>query len=1316
MSLKKSIDFSSIDEAVPDDASSTNEQVLPTDKETRSSDGNTDNNIAGRTTEDIFCSVADKNILKSLYLTKDGRILKLSKLFLAKPVRFESRYRPRRLLLKRKRALTRPVAFMDDQVELFRRPPTQSFGGRAKPSKPSLYQSILSTTSNDCQSKKSALLIQLEEIFENRPAASECLLSNYLHVLAKHDRQLDEKRRFHPIELMEWEENIIFDPPPKTSATVLLSASSNRLSCLYAGVPPLASSSHPPSHTGSASGPSSRATSPIPILFNYQQSTQTGHAQGQLYARLNQQLSPSLYLRPTQPLSYQTQTQPQQQLSRLSSPPPGSMASLPSRQQSSLSISSTNSSRSTTPMLHVIAPRSIAGRILNNELAFGQWEDQIIWDDRKLPISLPIINLQLPLADPNLIFEPLADPHHHTLTDKMGKLEKSLQKRVKKTKHGLTSDGKSLVLLKYEKPVSDRFNLSNDKNYEKEHAPTNGPTSTGKSATTAAHRTIMSSSRIGVQHSVPALKLSPPFYKTFLNTTDLRSWHRPKLDTIHILRQKIQFEKLIKNKEAPSRRNAAGIISSAKKISLRDRSSDFVLLEYSEEFPLLMSNVGMASLLFNYYRKQHPKDVSNFSEFPYGVLKVLEPNEASPFWIFGDVRPGQFLTAIQNNLLRAPLFDHETPSTDFLLLKYNIKGKTSNKWYLKPLPQQVSLVGQIFPTTEVFGPHSRKFNLYCKARVQSFAYRLFKKDAKANAQDDADYLPKLKISRIMAAFPQFSEGSLRKWLKDYADSVRTGHNAGTWRLRRDAPVLNEEDIRALMTPEMICQHESMLSGQQRLNDSGFMEAPDTQIGLDDEFTVDNESGEIRLAPWNLSSNFINATTAKCTLQLHGIGDPSGRGEAFSFVKVPLKMSVGAKLSTIPEKPEQDKPSTTSTTTSKTKLSSEQITYRQEIVKIWDAQKSALSNPVPPEDESSSSSSSLIDSRTSQDFSVFGESSQASPTTKDYDEAASSASRSSLGRSSGRKLIIKRTFHDIATGLEREEEEIITDPRLLAAYINQRRVWERKRRRRAIAAAASAARSKKARPLSVDSTETPKLPRVPKASNKPKKEVLVQCGACGQIGHMKTNRICPRFVENESPGEPEGGLKISINMFALLSSTQNTIAATTAQDKEIKSSSPSITVKKVKKKKGFDIDSLNPEQRQAFIQLNERFTEVINKLTAAEGSWPFHRPVSKIDYPHYYRMISSPLDFGSIRSRIKRNYYGKSFNLLMDLRHVRDNCLQFNGPDHPFSQTIIKLVAMAEEELATEEIRLLEAKIYGEGVKKNVSETRNADEETLINVE
>lgn len=44
-----------------------------------------------------------------------------------------------------------------------------------------------------------------------------------------------------------------------------------------------------------------------------------------------------------------------------------------------------------------------------------------------------------------------------------------------------------------------------------------------------------------------------------------------------------------------------------KDLSLKDTSS-FVLLEYSEEHPPIISNAGMGSLIINYYRKTEPKD------------------------------------------------------------------------------------------------------------------------------------------------------------------------------------------------------------------------------------------------------------------------------------------------------------------------------------------------------------------------------------------------------------------------------------------------------------------------------------------------------------------------------------------------------------------------------------------------------------------------------------------------------------------------------------------------------------------------------------
>ena len=46
--------------------------------------------------------------------------------------------------------------------------------------------------------------------------------------------------------------------------------------------------------------------------------------------------------------------------------------------------------------------------------------------------------------------------------------------------------------------------------------------------------------------------------------------------------------------------------------------------------------------------------------------------------------------------------------------------------------------------------------------------------------------------------------------------------------------------------------------------------------------------ELHLTPWNLTGNFVNAMQGKGLLQLAGVGDPSGRGEAFSYLKMPQK--------------------------------------------------------------------------------------------------------------------------------------------------------------------------------------------------------------------------------------------------------------------------------------------------------------------------------------------------------------------------------------------------------------------------------------------
>ena len=46
--------------------------------------------------------------------------------------------------------------------------------------------------------------------------------------------------------------------------------------------------------------------------------------------------------------------------------------------------------------------------------------------------------------------------------------------------------------------------------------------------------------------------------------------------------------------------------------------------------------------------------------------------------------------------------------------------------------------------------------------------------------------------------------------------------------------------------------------------------------------------QVRAAPWSTTRSYIAAMKGKCLLQLHGVAEPTGCGEGFSYIKVPNK--------------------------------------------------------------------------------------------------------------------------------------------------------------------------------------------------------------------------------------------------------------------------------------------------------------------------------------------------------------------------------------------------------------------------------------------
>lgn len=66
----------------------------------------------------------------------------------------------------------------------------------------------------------------------------------------------------------------------------------------------------------------------------------------------------------------------------------------------------------------------------------------------------------------------------------------------------------------------------------------------------------------------------------------------------------------------------------------------------------------------NIFVFQKPGKDGGAPNFKYGELAYAH---TSPF--LGNLLPGQTLQALENNLFRAPIYEHSMPDTDFLIIR-----------------------------------------------------------------------------------------------------------------------------------------------------------------------------------------------------------------------------------------------------------------------------------------------------------------------------------------------------------------------------------------------------------------------------------------------------------------------------------------------------------------------------------------------------------------------------------------------------------------------------------------------------------------------
>ena len=70
-----------------------------------------------------------------------------------------------------------------------------------------------------------------------------------------------------------------------------------------------------------------------------------------------------------------------------------------------------------------------------------------------------------------------------------------------------------------------------------------------------------------------------------------------------------------------------------------------------------------------------------------------------------------------------------------------------------------------------------------------------------------------------------------------------------------------------------------------------------------------------------------------------------------------------------------------------------------------------------------------------------------------------------------------------------------------------------------------------------------------------------------------------------------------------------------------------------------------------------------------GAHVFHQPVDweAFNLRDYPTIITRPMDFGTIKTKLQNNAYEDYSHFAEDMRRVFDNCIRYNGENHEYGK-------------------------------------------------
>lgn len=433
-----------------------------------------------------------------------------------------------------------------------------------------------------------------------------------------------------------------------------------------------------------------------------------------------------------------------------------------------------------------------------------------------------------------------------------------------------------------------------------------------------------------ILHSLPAYDLWLPFFPTQIGEK-FKNFHRPKLRHFNrgpqarfksrkitkpapiknLTRTIYRFQKQLRNRVVTAiNRGVSREEIVATNFLIRDSKAlsakygEIFLFEYSEEHPPVLSQVGMASNVKTFVQPDNdivprtPKNSHQSNQLNSSFLnsalnnsinqhnlmrKKSSPNQNIGFQsVINDCRQIYFsrldaesrLQVIENNLYRAPIYKHNFPDCDFLVVR------TRNSFYIRPA-QIIFTVGQTMPLVGIPAATETSVSKFRMDLSNVHIHKLF--------QTSEYKFPALKFGTLAKLFPDYQEAALKRRLSHKgAESIKVNNELVFLPGSSGFGSISKKELRRMFTPEQYCINMTSIAARERLRELNYTESmihppPDALV-----------ESEVLAAPWNTSKAILGALSGRHYLDLKDhLIDPTGpRREGFScvaWVKSPTEL-------------------------------------------------------------------------------------------------------------------------------------------------------------------------------------------------------------------------------------------------------------------------------------------------------------------------------------------------------------------------------------------------------------------------------------------